>query len=70
MIPEIDLLSIIYLIGAAQGIFLVVALLDRKIVNGQANRYLAFFLFVFTLSLVDEFLFQSHYFTITLSLSD
>ncbi len=62
MTPEIDLLSVLYLIGAAQGIFLVVALLDKKIVNKQANRYLAAFLFVFTLSLVDEFLFQSRYF--------
>ena len=62
MTPEIDLLSVIYLIGAAQGIFLVVALLDKKIVNKQANRYLAAFLLIFTLSLVDEFLFQSHYF--------
>ena len=62
MIPEIDLLSVIYLIGAAQGIFLIVALLDKKIVNKQANRYLAIFLFIFTLSLIDEFLFQSHYF--------
>lgn len=62
MTPEIDLLSVIYLIGAVQGIFLVVALLDKKIVNKQANRYLAAFLLIFTLSLVDEFLFQSHYF--------
>ena len=44
------------------GIFLIVALLDRKIVNRQANRYLAIFLSIFTLSLVDEFLFQSRYF--------
>ncbi len=62
MMPEIDLLSVIYLIGAAQGAFLVVALLDGRIANRQANRYLAFFLLVFTLSLIDEFLFQSHYF--------
>jgi len=62
MVPEINLLSVIYLIGAAQGVFLVVALLGRKISNKQANRYLAVFLFIFTLSLVDEFLFQSHYF--------
>jgi len=62
MTPEIDLLSVIYLIGAAQGVFLVVALLDKKIVNNQANRYLGVFLFIFTLSLVDEFLYQSHYF--------
>ncbi len=62
MMPEIDLLSVIYLIGAAQGVFLVVALLDKKIVNKQANGYLAAFLFIFTLSLVDEFLYQSHYF--------
>ncbi len=62
MTPEIDLLSIIYLIGAAQGIFLVVALLDKKIANKQANRYLAVFLLIFTLSLIDEFLFQSHFF--------
>jgi len=62
MTPEIDLLSAIYLIGAAQGVFLVVALLDKKIVNKQANRYLATFLLIFTLSLFDEFLYQSHYF--------
>jgi len=62
MTPEIDILSVIYLIGAAQGIFLVVALLDRKIVNKNANRYLAIFLSIFTLSIFDEFLFQSHYF--------
>jgi len=62
MIPEIDLLSAIYLIGAAQGVFLVAALLDKKIANKQANRYLALFLFIFTLSLFDEFLYQSLYF--------
>ena len=62
MTPKIDLLSIIYLIGAVQGVFLVVALLDKKIANQQANRYLAFFLVIFTLSLIDEFLFQSRYF--------
>ncbi len=62
MTPQIDLLSIVYLIGAVQGVFLVVALLDRRISNKDANRYLAFFLMIFTLSLVDEFLFQSHYF--------
>jgi len=62
MTPEIDVLSVIYLIGAAQGIFLVVALLDKKIANKKANRYLAIFLSIFTLSIVDEFLFQSHYF--------
>ncbi len=62
MTPELNLLSVIYLIGAVQGVFLVATLLDRKIANRQANRYLAFFLMIFTLSLVDEFLFQSRYF--------
>ncbi len=62
MTPEINWLSVIYLIGAAQGAFLVIALLDGKIGNRQANRYLAFFLLIFTLSLVDEFLYQSQYF--------
>jgi AraC-like DNA-binding protein len=59
--PEIDFLSVIYLIGAVQGLFLIIALLDEKIGAHKANRYLAFFLMVFTLSLIDEFLFQSRF---------
>ena len=61
MTPKIDFLSVVYLVGAAQGAFLIVALLDNKLGNHQANRYLAAFLSVFTLALVFEFFYQSRY---------
>ena len=62
MQPEISLLAVICLIGAAQGVFLMTALWDKKIANHDANRYLVAFLMVFTLALIDEFFYQSRYF--------
>lgn len=59
---KIDFLSVLYLIGAAQGLFLAAALSTKDIGSHAANKYLALFLLIFSLSLVDEFLFQSHSF--------
>ena len=62
VVVKIDFLSVLYLIGAAQGLFLAAALATKDIGSHVANKYLAFFLLIFSLSLVDEFFFQSHYF--------
>ncbi len=62
MVINIDFLSVLYLIGAAQGLFLAAALATKDIGSHVANKYLALFLFIFSLSLIDEFFFQSHYF--------
>jgi AraC-like DNA-binding protein len=62
VVIKIDFLSILYLIGAAQGLFLAAALATKDIGSHIANKYLALFLLIFCLSLIDEFFFQSHYF--------
>lgn len=62
MINQLDYLSAFYLIGIAQSLFLFIALLDARIGNRSANRYLALFLLLFSLSLLDEFLYQSRLF--------
>ncbi len=48
-----DLLPILFLLGAAQGVFLAVALLNSKGGNRRANRYLAFYMLVFSAALTD-----------------
>ncbi len=63
MEPAIDFLSVILLAGAAQGLFLALGLLRVRKENRLANRYFALFLVIFSLTLVDEFLHQSRYYT-------
>jgi len=48
-----EALSILYLLGAAQGLFLAVSLLTSKYGNRPANRILALYLLVFVASLAD-----------------
>ncbi|GAB5412487.1 MAG: hypothetical protein Cons2KO_00900 [Congregibacter sp.] len=52
----IDLLPILYLLGAAQGGFLAFALATSAGGNCKANRYLACYLLVFVTALIDYFL--------------
>jgi AraC-like DNA-binding protein len=59
---KIDFLSILYLIGASQGLFLAGILATKDISSHVANKYLALFLLTICVSLIDEFLFQSNYF--------
>lgn len=59
---EIDFISVLFLIGVVQGLFLAAVLATKDIGSHVANKYLALFLLIFSLSLIDEFFFQSHYF--------
>ena len=59
--PKITLLSVLFLVGAAQGIFFVVALLTSKIADKAATRYLALLLLLLSSELVSEFLDHSQY---------
>lgn len=59
--PKITLLSVFFLIGAAQGIFFAVALFSGKLTDKTASRYLAFLLLLFAFELFSEFLDHSQY---------
>lgn len=59
---EIDPFSLVFLLGAAQGMFLVLALLTVKQGNRQANLFLGLFILIFSLTLVDVFLQYTHYY--------
>jgi AraC-like DNA-binding protein len=52
----IDLLPLLFLLGAAQGAFLAVALFTGRGGNRRANRYLAAYMLVFVCALIDYFL--------------
>jgi AraC-like DNA-binding protein len=52
----IDLLPILFLLGAAQGAFLAFALFTGRGGNRRANRYLAAYMMVFVCALLDYFL--------------
>lgn len=54
--PKFSLLSILFLLGAAQAIFLSLALLAAKKGNRLANRYLSALLVLFAADLLNEFL--------------
>jgi hypothetical protein len=56
MKPPINLLSILVLFGAIQGIFFALVLARLRRGNRIANRFLAGILFIFSISLVDGFL--------------
>jgi AraC-like DNA-binding protein len=60
--PEVDLFSLVFLLGAAQGMFLVLALLTVKKGAHQANRFLALFTLTFSITLVDVFLDYTKYY--------
>ena len=59
--PEITLLSVFFLIGAAQGVFFAVALFSSKSTDQMASRYLAILLLVFSSELLSEFLDHSQF---------
>jgi hypothetical protein len=59
--PEITLLSVFFLVGAAQGVFFAVALFSGKLTDKTASRYLAFLLLIFSSELLSEFLDHSQF---------
>jgi AraC-like DNA-binding protein len=59
--PEITLLSVFFLVGAAQGVFFAVALFSGKSTDKPASRYLAFLLLIFSSELLSEFLDHSQF---------
>jgi AraC-like DNA-binding protein len=58
----ISLLSVLLLLGSAQGIFLALLLLRFKKGNLHANRWLACLLFLFSITLIDGFLTETRYY--------
>lgn len=58
----IHLLSILTILGAAQGLFLALALLNTTSGNVRAHRILALFTLLFSIDLGEEFLYQSGFF--------
>lgn len=59
--PTLNTWTIIFLFAAIQGIFLTVVLFASKSKINQANRYLGFFVLLFSLTLIDYFGFWSNY---------
>ncbi len=59
--PALTPLSVFYLFGVVQAVFLALALMAAKKSNRRANRYLALMLIVFGLDLFNEFLDNSLY---------
>jgi len=57
-----NLLSILTLLGAAQGLFLALALLNTKGGDFTAHRILALFTLVLSMDLAEEFLYQTGFF--------
>ena len=57
-----NLLSTLTLLGAAQGVFLALALVAAKSGDTRAHRILALLTFVFSLDLGEEFLYQTGFF--------
>jgi AraC-like DNA-binding protein len=60
--PSISLISVLLLLGAAQGLFLFFALLRFRKGDHPANRWLSCLLFTFSLSLVDGFMSETSYY--------
>ena len=60
--PTITLFSVLLVAGAAQGLFLVLILLTLRHGHHLANRFLALWIFIFSLELLDEFFLQSGYY--------
>ncbi|MCP4287113.1 MAG: helix-turn-helix transcriptional regulator [Gammaproteobacteria bacterium] len=59
--PQITLLSVLFLIGAAQGLFFALTLFSSTLTDRAASRYLAFLLLLFSLELLNEFLDRSQF---------
>jgi AraC-like DNA-binding protein len=59
--PEITLLSVFFLVGAAQGVFFAAALFSGKLIDQTASRYLAFLLLILSSELLSEFLDHSQF---------
>ena len=59
---SLGMLSTLTLLGAAQGAFLALALLNAKGGNVRAHRILALLTFLFALDLFEEFLYQVGFF--------
>lgn len=59
------LLSTLTLLGAAQGLFLALALLNTKSGDTRAHRILALLTFVFSMDLGEEYLYQTGFFEST-----
>ena len=57
-----NLLSTLTLLGAVQGVFLALALLNTKKGNIRANRILALLTFLFSMDLGEELLYQVGFF--------
>ncbi len=57
-----NLLSILTLLGAAQGFFLGLALINRRTGDLKAHRLLGVLTFLFALDLAEEFLYQTGFF--------
>lgn len=57
-----ELLSTLTLLGAAQGVFLALALANAKSGNTGAHRILALFTLLFSIDLGEEFLYQTGFF--------
>lgn len=62
MESSFNLLSTLTLLGAAQGFFLALALLNTKNGDLRAHRILAFLTFIFSMDLAEEFLYQVGFF--------
>jgi AraC-like DNA-binding protein len=60
--PFISIMSILLLLGAAQGIFLLLALVRTKAGNPRANRWLSGLLLILSISLMDGFMVQTRYY--------
>ncbi len=58
----LNLLSTLTLLGAAQGVFLAMALLNNQSGDVRAHRILALLTFLFSMDLGEEFLYQSGFF--------
>jgi AraC-like DNA-binding protein len=61
MEPTITLFSVVMLLGAAHGLFLALALINAKVGNILAHRFLALLILAFAFDLGLEFLYQSRY---------
>lgn len=59
--PEITLLSLLFLIAAAQGVFFAIALFNNKLTDKRAAGYLALLVLAFSTELFSEFLDHSGY---------
>ncbi|MEJ8569412.1 AraC family transcriptional regulator [Elongatibacter sediminis] len=56
MTPSFSLIPVLYLLGAAHGLFLAFVLLTRSPGSARANRYLGCYTLVFVAALVDYFI--------------